>query len=77
MMSNNPWEPGETILVRHIWRDRVWEVSPVIVVQEEPDRLVFCLCAGTPAISTRVDYDTGVFDGPFDFTWMGTDVLII
>ena len=77
MLGNDSWNLGEKILVRHIWRDRVWEAAPVTVVQDEPERLVFYLRAGTPAIATKVDHDTGTLEGPFDYTWLGSDVLII
>ena len=76
-VNDDVWEPGATILVRRFWNDRVWEAAPVIVVEDAPDRLLFYLRSGTPAKATKIDHETGTFDGPFDYNWMGTDVLVI
>ncbi len=76
-MNREIWTSGTVILVRNIWRDRVWEAVPVTVVQDDPARLVYYLPAGTPLRVTKIDHDTGCLDGPSASTWRGTDVLVI
>lgn len=34
------WPPGREIALREIWDGRVWTARPVIVAEDEPDRLI-------------------------------------
>jgi hypothetical protein len=37
------FEPGDAIALREIWRGRVFEARPMIVVQDDPDQAMFFL----------------------------------
>ncbi|HEV2068182.1 MAG TPA: DUF402 domain-containing protein [Acidimicrobiales bacterium] len=41
------WRPGEVIVHQETWKGRVWAARPLVVVEDEPDRLVLWLPAGT------------------------------
>lgn len=73
--KHDRWPPGATILIRYVWRNRVWYAEPVTVVQDEPLGHVLFLRAGTPTKWTWVDFASGAFDGPHDHLWHSTDVL--
>jgi hypothetical protein len=38
--------PGDPIVLREIWADRVFEARPMVVVQDDPDQLMLYLPAG-------------------------------
>jgi hypothetical protein len=42
------WSPGEVVVVREVWRGRVWKARPSIVVHDRPDQLALYLPRGTP-----------------------------
>lgn len=50
---NRPWteasvrRPGETVVLREVWRGRVWAARPAIVVQDGPAERRFFVPAGT------------------------------
>jgi predicted RNA-binding protein associated with RNAse of E/G family len=44
-----PRRPGEVVALREIWRGRVWEARPAVVVEDAPDRRSFFIPAGTVA----------------------------
>jgi uncharacterized protein len=41
------FHPGQTIVLREIWRGKVWSARPVIVVHDKPDMLALCMPQGT------------------------------
>ncbi|MBN1643708.1 MAG: DUF402 domain-containing protein [Dehalococcoidales bacterium] len=41
-MSNTrekPFKPGQTVVIREIWQNRIWSARPVIVAQDTPELL--------------------------------------
>ena len=40
------WQPGENIVLREIWRGRVWAGRPVTVVEDTSDRLIVYFGSG-------------------------------
>ena len=48
MPDQSFFKRGDRIVLREIWRGRVWSARPVIVVQDTPDMLVLYLPSGTP-----------------------------
>jgi predicted RNA-binding protein associated with RNAse of E/G family len=44
-----PRRPGEVVALREIWRGRVWEARPAVVVEDAPHRRSFFIPAGTIA----------------------------
>ena len=41
------WKPGDQIVLREVWRGRVWSGRPVIVVEDSPDLLALYMPTGT------------------------------
>jgi hypothetical protein len=39
--------PGEPVVLRDVWRGRIWAARPVVLVQDDPDQLAFCVFPGT------------------------------
>ena len=35
--------PGDVVALREVWRERVWEARPVVVVRDEPNLRIFHL----------------------------------
>ena len=46
-MKSHPFPPGQHILVREVWRDRVWSARPEIVVCDTPDMVGLFIPEGT------------------------------
>jgi predicted RNA-binding protein associated with RNAse of E/G family len=47
-MTNQPFfQPGQTILLREIWRGKVLEARPEIIVQDSPELMALYLAPGT------------------------------
>jgi Protein of unknown function (DUF402) len=42
------WNPGADILLRGVWRNKIWWAIPVTVVRDEPDLIAVYWRAGTP-----------------------------
>ena len=40
------WSPGDAVVVREVWHDRVFEARPAIVVQDEPEQTMFLVPGG-------------------------------
>jgi uncharacterized protein len=40
---NSHFQPGQTILLREIWRGKVWSARPLIVVQDKPELIALCM----------------------------------
>ena len=47
------WTPGSHILLREVWRGRIWTVRPVTVVADGPDLIALYLAPGTPCKHPR------------------------
>jgi hypothetical protein len=43
------WSPGDVVTLREVWRGRVWEARPAIVVRDDPELRIFYRGAGTVA----------------------------
>lgn len=69
--------PGDVIPIRHVQNGKVWFAEAAIVVEDRPERLVAFVPVGTEMRWGRVDWDTGVIDGPFHQRRHTTDVLRI
>jgi hypothetical protein len=41
-------QPGETVALRDLWRDRIWFCVPVVVVEDSSERGMFFRAAGSP-----------------------------
>ena len=41
------WEPGTSVVVREVWKDRVWTAYPAVVVEETPGQYLFFIPHGT------------------------------
>ena len=41
------WQTGDNIVLREIWRGRIWSGRPYTVVEDTPERLVLYMRAGT------------------------------
>jgi hypothetical protein len=86
MMSNSKWShlwtPGQGILLREIWHDRVYSVVPVRVVQDSPHLTALYLPPGTRSLwphtrageTIRIPADDWVLDGG---PWEGGDLLYL
>jgi len=40
------WSPGDAVVVREVWRGRVFEARPANVVQDEPEQTMFLVPGG-------------------------------
>ena len=52
------WKPGDILLWRGVYRQRVWHAQSVIVVKDTPDEIVVALLTGTECIAPE-----GYLDG--------------
>jgi Protein of unknown function (DUF402) len=48
---------GEVVVLREIWKGRVWKARPWIVVHDRPEQLAFFIPTGTP---TKVPEGSGI-----------------
>lgn len=39
--------PSEPVVLRDVWRGRIWAARPVVVVRDEPTQLALCVFPGT------------------------------
>jgi hypothetical protein len=51
------WQRGDVVVLREIWKGRVWKARPWIVVRDAPDELVLYIPPGTP---TKVPPGSGI-----------------
>ena len=76
------WEPGQGIVMREVWRGKVYSIFPVRVAQDSPTWTALCLPrqaialyphtrAGVPL---RIPEDEWILDGG---PWPGGDVLYL
>ncbi len=77
MDDTRSWRPGETIPVRHVWRERVWFAHPAIVVEDTPDRLALYEPAGAVRRWSHFHFGTGHIEPPRPQRRHSTDALII
>ena len=42
-----PWKAGDHVVLREVWRSRVWTVRPVIVVRDSPDLIALYIAPDT------------------------------
>ena len=56
------WEPGDTVVWRGIYRNRVWHATPTTVVRDTTRELVLVLTPGVPCMA-EVDYAKGKKNG--------------
>lgn len=76
------WEPGQVLVIREIWRNKVYSVTPVRVVQDSMDWSALYLPPQTPClwphtrdgISVHIPTDEWVLDGG---AWTRSDVLYL
>ncbi len=78
----NIWEPGQVIVVREIWQNKVYSAMPVRVVQDTNHWSALYLPPQTPClwphthegVSIRIPQDDWVLDGG---PWTSSDVLFL
>jgi hypothetical protein len=76
------WEPGQGIVMREVWRDKVYTIFPVRVVQDSSSWTALCLPPHAVAlyprtpegVPIRIPVDEWVLDGG---PWTGGDVLYL
>ena len=51
------WSSGDVVVLRELWKGRVWKARPWIVVQDEPDELVLWIAGGSP---TKIPVGSGI-----------------
>ena len=76
------WEPGQGIVMREVWHDKVYSIFPARVVQDSSSWTVLCLprqaialYPHTPeGVPLRLPQDEWVLDGG---PWTGGDVLYL
>lgn len=42
------WTPGHHVVLRQIWRTRIWAATPVTVVSDDPHLIALHTTVGTP-----------------------------
>ena len=76
------WKPGQVIVIREIWQNKVYSVTPVRVVQDSSSWSALYLPPQTPClwphtrkgVSIRIPTDEWVLDGG---AWTSSDVLYL
>jgi len=76
------WEPGQGIVMREVWRNKVYSIFPVRVVQDSTNWIALCLPRQAIAlyphthekVALRIPEDEWILDGG---AWMGGDVLYL
>ena len=71
------WQPGETILIQYVFRDRVLYAEPVTVVEDNAERLILYTQVGTPLKWSSIDFSDGSFADPSDSVWHSNNALKI
>lgn len=51
------WRAGDVVVVREVWKGRVWKARPWIVVHDRPDQLALFIPRGTP---TKIPPGSGI-----------------
>ena len=76
------WGPGQGIVMREVWRNKVYSIYPVRVVQDSPTWIALCLPRQAIAlyphtrekVALRIPEDEWILDGG---AWTGGDVLYL
>jgi len=76
------WEPGDGIVMREVWRNKVYSIFPVRVVQDSPTWIALCLPREAIAlyphnresVALRIPESEWLLDGG---AWTGGDVLYL
>jgi len=75
------WKPGDTVVMRGVWRNKLWWAATATVVQDAPDLLALYWRAGTPEKSPaqRPTPPDLLSNGIclVDRKWVDTDVLML
>lgn len=82
MASMKIWEPGQVIVIREIWQNKVYSVTPVRIVQDSVSWSALYLPPQTPCLwphtlegeTIRIPTDEWVLDGS---PWTSSDVLFL
>jgi hypothetical protein len=82
MNTNGTWKAGETILMRGVWRRKLWFAIPVTIVQDTDDLIAVYWQANTPnkIPAKRTTYQELLADEQIaliDSKWVRTDVLML
>lgn len=82
MSAHSHWTPGDHIVLRGVWRQRLWFACPVTVVQDTPALIALYWRAGTwtkvpgRRFTPQDMLSTEQLD-LVDKTWVKTDVLML
>ena len=82
MSNNSRWTPGNPIVLRGVWRQRLWFACPVAVVQDTPALIALYWRAGTRVkipekrFTPQAMLSTEQLD-LVDKMWVKTDVLML
>lgn len=76
------WEPGQVIVIREIWKNKIYSATPVRVVRDTIDWSALYLPPRTPCLwphtregaSIRIPQDDWILDGG---AWTSSDVLFL
>ncbi|HEY5106565.1 MAG TPA: DUF402 domain-containing protein [Caulobacteraceae bacterium] len=71
------WNPGDEIVVRHVWRETVWFAHPAIVVEDTPARLAVFEPVGAVRQWSHFDFERGLIAPPCEQRRHSTDALIL
>lgn len=66
------WKPGDIVLWRGIFNDRVWHAQPTILIKDSPDELVLTLLPGTECIADE-NYPKGKKDSKRRWEFLNND----
>jgi hypothetical protein len=71
-----PWQPGEIVVHREVWRGRPWQASPVVVVEDAPGQLATYIPEEAPfAFPPSADGRPHPWSGRG--AWTGHGVLVL
>ena len=79
--SINQWKPGDCVVLRGIWRGKIWWACPATIVLDTPNLVGFYWRAGTPNMKpSRRPSPQELLTNQFTLvpgTWLDTDVLML
>lgn len=83
-MPSNPikrWQPGDSIVLRGVWRHKVWWACSATIVQDTPDLIAIYWRAGTPnRVPDHRPLPQDLLTNNISLVahkWVGTDVLML
>jgi len=75
------WEAGDTVVIRGIWRQKLWWACPAIIVKDTPNLIALYWQAGTPnRIPAKRPTPQDLFSSEIRLVphhWTETDVLML